>query len=147
MSCVEEKLLTAQEQKFVAEEMSVDDKAIAGAAAIKFKANRLMKGGRLPVASAEEMAQYQVVFSKFDADGGGQIDSSELKAVLEAMGKYKTADEIEQMLRKADTDGDGTVNFSEFVALMGRRIQSDGADDDDAEYEGEEYEGEEDKDA
>merc|ERR1711935_261928 len=56
-------------------------------------------------------------FKVFDKDGNGYISKSELKTVMTNLGQTLTDDEIEDMIKEADLDGDGRVNYEEFVRM------------------------------
>ncbi len=58
------------------------------------------------------------VFKIFDMDGNGNISAQELKHVLTTLGEKLTEDEVDTMLMEADSNGDGTINYKEFVSLM-----------------------------
>ena len=51
-------------------------------------------------------------------DGSGAISSSELLGVMRSMGKNPTEDEVLNLMMEADVDGDGTIDFPEFVNMM-----------------------------
>ena len=57
-------------------------------------------------------------FKVFDRDGNGLIDAAELKYVLTNLGEKLTDEEVDEMLREADIDGDGQINYEEFVKMM-----------------------------
>ena len=57
-------------------------------------------------------------FKVFDKDGNGFISPAELRHVLMHIGEKLTDDEIDEMIREADVDGDGSINYEEFVAMM-----------------------------
>ena len=57
-------------------------------------------------------------FSVFDKDGNGYISSAELRHVMTNLGEKLTDEEVDEMIREADIDGDGQVNYEEFVAMM-----------------------------
>lgn len=42
----------------------------------------------------------------------------QLRHVMINLGEKLTDDEVEQMIREADIDGDGQVNYDEFVRMM-----------------------------
>ena len=57
-------------------------------------------------------------FKVFDRDGNGLIDPAELKYVLTNLGEKLTDEEVDEMIREADIDGDGQINYEEFVKVM-----------------------------
>lgn len=50
-------------------------------------------------------------FRIFDKDGNGSISASELRHVMTNLGEKLTDEEVEEMLREADIDGDGQINY------------------------------------
>ncbi|EEC16524.1 calmodulin, putative [Ixodes scapularis] len=54
----------------------------------------------------------------FDRDGNGFITAAELRHVMTTLGEKLTDEEVDEMIREADVDGDGQINYEEFVALM-----------------------------
>jgi calmodulin len=54
----------------------------------------------------------------FDKNGDGLISSSELRHVMTSLGEKLSDEEVEDMLKEADLDGDGMVNYIEFVAIL-----------------------------
>jgi Ca2+-binding EF-hand superfamily protein len=70
------------------------------------------------------------VFKQFDRKGIGEITKDDLALILSG-GTAKTFEscghnrsEIEQLIAKYDLDGNGTIDFDEFIALMGGKAQS-----------------------
>ena len=63
-------------------------------------------------------AELRSAFSLFDKDSNGLISADELRHVMKTLGEDLTEDEIDQMMREADTNGDGQINYEEFVAMM-----------------------------
>uniref|UniRef100_A0A0D9W6M1 EF-hand domain-containing protein n=1 Tax=Leersia perrieri TaxID=77586 RepID=A0A0D9W6M1_9ORYZ len=59
-------------------------------------------------------------FRVFDANGDGYITVDELGAVLASLGlkQGRTAEECRRMIGKVDRDGDGRVDFHEFLQMM-----------------------------
>lgn len=51
-------------------------------------------------------------FLQFDLDGDGAITSDEMKhAMLKLLGKQTSKNEIDAVVKEADNNGDGTVDF------------------------------------
>lgn len=48
----------------------------------------------------------------------GFISAQELRHVMTNLGERLTDEEVDEMLREADVDGDGKINYEEFVKLM-----------------------------
>jgi len=57
-------------------------------------------------------------FKVFDREGNGTISSIDLKYLMTTLGDKITEDEIDEMLRDADIDGDGYINYEEFVRMI-----------------------------
>ncbi|XP_062084489.1 calmodulin-like protein 11 [Humulus lupulus] len=57
-------------------------------------------------------------FKVFDKDQDGYISPTELKHVMINLGERMKDEELDQMIRDADLDGDGLINYEEFVRMM-----------------------------
>lgn len=57
-------------------------------------------------------------FKVFDTDGNGFISAAELKHIMFNLGENMTDEEIDEMIRQADIDGDGQINYEEFVKMI-----------------------------
>jgi Ca2+-binding EF-hand superfamily protein len=55
----------------------------------------------------EEM---RAAFQVFDRDGSGTISAEELRNVMKSLGEALSDDEIDEMLKEADADGNGTID-------------------------------------
>lgn len=51
-------------------------------------------------------------------DGSGSIETAELKSVIEKCGIEVTEAQVAEMIKEADSDGSGTLEFNEFLDLM-----------------------------
>ncbi|XP_052105253.1 squidulin-like [Mytilus californianus] len=66
-----------------------------------------------------EHADLMEAFKTFDKDGNGFIDIEELKdAMLNKGEDHLTDEDFKDMIAAVDIDGDGLVNYEEFVNLM-----------------------------
>lgn len=65
--------------------------------------------------------RYYRIFQQFDADGSSAISPDELRELLLAAGEAMDDAELTSVIRQADTDHDGQIDFEEFVALMRAR--------------------------
>merc|ERR1712126_322137 len=79
----------------------------------------------VPVAENEDAvltdAQYQAfqeAFELFDKNGGGTIDAAELQKTLDDCGIYVNGDDLVEIMLSLDHDGNGEVDFDEFLNLM-----------------------------
>lgn len=61
------------------------------------------------------------IFDVFDRDGSGTINSSELRHVMKAIGENLTDAEIDELIREADVDGNGTIDC-EYQCQLARLI-------------------------
>ena len=62
--------------------------------------------------------QVKEAFKIMDMDQNGFIEPQELKEVMTRFGQRLSDVDVEDMIREADMDGDGRVNFDEFEVLM-----------------------------
>ncbi|XP_066264508.1 calmodulin-beta-like [Branchiostoma lanceolatum] len=57
-------------------------------------------------------------FRVFDTNGDGFLSAEELRHVMTCLGQQLTDEDVEDMVRLADKDGDGKINYAEFAAMM-----------------------------
>jgi hypothetical protein len=57
-------------------------------------------------------------FKVFDRGGSGFISAAELRHVMSNLGEKITDEEIDEMAREADADGDGYINYEDFIKMM-----------------------------
>jgi len=62
-------------------------------------------------------------FELFDKNHDGKIDGDELTAVLNSLGLKYSQTEVDEMIKKADTNENGVVEYDEFITLMQRFSQ------------------------
>lgn len=54
-------------------------------------------------------------------DGSGEISTKELLDVMRAMGDNPTEDELLKLVMDIDADGNGVIEFDEFVTMMKKK--------------------------
>ncbi|XP_057502784.1 calmodulin-like protein 30 [Actinidia eriantha] len=62
-------------------------------------------------------AEMKKVFNKFDSNKDGKISPEEYKAILRAIGKEHMIKDVGKIFKVADLDGDGFIDFKEFVEV------------------------------
>ena len=67
----------------------------------------------------EQVAHYRENFDLFDQDGDGFITAKELSVMLRCTGQQVTLDEAQAMIDRVDDNKNGTVEFDEFLVLVG----------------------------
>ncbi|CAN1271911.1 unnamed protein product [Linum perenne] len=72
----------------------------------------------MKVKENEASQEFRDAFRVFDKDQDGFISPNELRHVMVNFGERVTDEELEQMVKEADVDGDGLINFEEFVKVM-----------------------------
>lgn len=66
-----------------------------------------------------EKAELKDAFAVFDKNGDGGITTKELGEVLSAVSKRKfTQAELSRIMKRWDNDGNGEIDFGEFLAFM-----------------------------
>jgi len=51
-------------------------------------------------------------FRVFDKDGNGSISKEELRLAITTLGEKVKEDELDELVKFADLDGDGTINYT-----------------------------------
>lgn len=57
-------------------------------------------------------------FKFFDKDGDGFISRTELRAIMNNVDGQLAEADIEDMIKEADVNGDGKIDFDEFIKMM-----------------------------
>lgn len=68
--------------------------------------------------SEKQLQQYKEVFAIFDKDGDGEITAKELGTVMRALGQAPSEAILEEMVKGVDTDGNGVIDWQEFLQIM-----------------------------
>ena len=77
----------------------------------------------------DQVAEFKEVFSLFDRDQDGSITSKELETVMRSLGQNPKEEELNEMINEIDEDGNGTVDFDEFLIMMSKKIKENDSEE------------------
>ena len=75
-----------------------------------------------PGLSVDEIEEIKEAFDIFDVNKDGHISVSELVKAMETLGFNSKNEAIYKMIVEMDEDGNGTIEFAEFLDMMTARI-------------------------
>ncbi|KAH9754005.1 hypothetical protein WN944_007196 [Citrus x changshan-huyou] len=75
----------------------------------------------------DQIAEFQEAFSLLDKDGDGCITFEELASAIKSLDQNPTEEEIRNMINEVDLDGNGTIEFLEFLKLMATKMKENEA--------------------
>ena len=73
--------------------------------------------------SEMKIAEFKAAFELFDKDRDGKITTKELGTVMRNLGQNPSESELTEMIAEVDLDGNGTIDFKEFLGLMVRKMK------------------------
>lgn len=73
--------------------------------------------------SEDQVAEFKEAFMLFDKDEDGTITISELGVVMRSLGQRPTETELRDMVNEVDQDGNGTIEFNEFLQMMSKKLK------------------------
>ena len=76
----------------------------------------------------ETINQFRFFFNLFDKDSSGTITTKELGTVMRNLGQNPSEEELKQLIREVDLNGDGTIDFKEFLCLMVKKMDDSDID-------------------
>ncbi|KYN05312.1 Calmodulin [Cyphomyrmex costatus] len=78
----------------------------------------------------DQVAEFKEAFMLFDKDEDGTITMAELGVVMRSLGQRPSETELRDMVNEVDQDGNGTIEFNEFLQMMSKKMKSaDGEDE------------------
>ncbi|EGG02964.1 uncharacterized protein MELLADRAFT_65992 [Melampsora larici-populina 98AG31] len=72
----------------------------------------------------EQISEFKEVFSLFDKDGDETITAKELGTIMRSLGQNPTEAELGDMIKEVDADGNGAIDFPEFLTMMSRKMKN-----------------------
>ena len=69
-------------------------------------------------------ARLRIVFDKFDVDKSGAVSTDEMTQMIKSLKLKLTESEIKQLMRDADPDGSGHIEFEEFASVLKKQLKS-----------------------
>ena len=72
--------------------------------------------------SEERITEFKAAFELFDKDRDGAINNKELGTVMRILGQNPSEEELKQMIKEIDLDGNGVIDFNEFLYLMVKKM-------------------------
>ncbi|KAJ2310779.1 hypothetical protein IWW54_003007 [Coemansia sp. RSA 2705] len=82
------------------------------------------RGGASNVSNEQHIKELRDAFAIFDTDNNGEISREELGVLMRSLSHNPTEEEITDMINEVDENGDGKIDFSEFIAMMARQPMS-----------------------
>ncbi|XP_049858982.1 calmodulin-like isoform X2 [Schistocerca gregaria] len=71
----------------------------------------------------DQVAEFKEAFMLFDKDEDGTITMAELGVVMRSLGQRPTETELRDMVNEVDQDGNGTIEFNEFLQMMSKKMK------------------------
>lgn len=97
-------------------------RAVAGPAHISADPTKALPPGQFLEPGIEQRpfsdAEIKQAFDAFDLDNNKFLGVAEVRHILDVMGEAATDEEIDEMIRMCDGDGDGQVSFDEFYRML-----------------------------
>ncbi|KAJ5067195.1 calmodulin-7 [Anaeramoeba ignava] len=78
-----------------------------------------------------QLAEFREAFRLIDKNNDGVIDAKELRTVMRSLGQNPTESEIKDMINEVDIDGNGVIDFPEFLSYLARQLYDQDTPEDD----------------
>ena len=75
------------------------------------------------IISEDTINEFKEAFNIFDKDKDGYITIKELGEIMKNLGQTPTEAELQDMINEVDIDGNGTIDFKEFLGIMVRKMR------------------------
>jgi calmodulin len=71
----------------------------------------------------EQIKMYKEAFNVFDKNGTGTISTKELGVIMRTLKQNPTEEELAELIAEVDQDGNGEIDFNEFLLMMAKRTK------------------------
>ncbi|XP_063428900.1 neo-calmodulin-like [Mytilus trossulus] len=69
-----------------------------------------------------QVEEFRQAFKLFDKDGDGTVSTNELGVVMRSLGQKPTDEELHAMINEVDEDGNGEIDFDEFLSMIAKKM-------------------------
>ena len=66
--------------------------------------------------------EIKTAFEMFDKNGDASIESNELRDIMLTLGVEASPQEVADLMKAADKDGNGVIDYPEFLILMSEKM-------------------------
>ena len=92
---------------------------------LRFFVVKLLKISLIQFLNSSDEETLDKIFKEVDKDGNNELSNDEVSQLCMMFGETHNDEAIQEAIKGADTDGDGTVNVDEFKAhILSRSVWS-----------------------
>lgn len=73
--------------------------------------------------SQDQVKKFKISFDLLDKDGNGTLHTEELGNAMHFWGQQPTSANLQALINKYDENGNGTIEFPEYLTMMSQQIQ------------------------
>ncbi|XVE73045.1 hypothetical protein DITRI_Ditri11bG0086500 [Diplodiscus trichospermus] len=77
----------------------------------------------------DQVAEFREAFCLIDKDSDGFITMEELTSVIQTLDGNPTKEEVQDMISEVDAEGNGTIDFEDFLNIMARKMKENVTDE------------------
>ena len=78
------------------------------------------------MSTSDVQARLRQVFDKFDVDSSGTVSTEEMGTMIRALKMDMSREQIDQLVKDADPDGSGEIDFEEFTHVLEAQMRDGG---------------------